>query len=274
MFFLTLLDEFTKKYGQRHLVVFFEIVFYLSKRVKTKIGFHNYRNTKIDFSLKKFKKLCQQYFLLEKPLAHITKHTTFCHLDFLIEKKVLVPRQNTEKMTQDFIRYFKKTKNRKVVDLCCGCGAVGLTIKKYLPTFQVNCIDKYFRPVINTKLNSQMLKLKIKVIKKDVFEYLAKQRQLDLIISNPPYVNKKTFKNKKMLRWESKKALFAQNNGYAFYDYFFSWLEKHDFKQCWLEFGFEQKRILKTKLKKIINLRYCFKKNNYVIIEQSRCKFN
>ena len=41
MFFLALLVEFTKKYGQQHLTVFFEIVFFLSKAVKTKIDFHH-----------------------------------------------------------------------------------------------------------------------------------------------------------------------------------------------------------------------------------------
>ena len=222
MTFLTLLAEFIKKYGQQHLVVFFEIVFFLSKIVKTKISFHDHRKIKIDFSYKKFNKICRQYFLHEKPLAHITKHTKFCHLDFLIKKKVLVPRENTEKMTYDFIRNFCKIKNRSVVDLCCGCGAIGLTIKKYLPTFQVRCIDKYLQPIFNTKLNAKKLGVEANIIKTNVFKYLTKQRKLDLIISNPPYINKKTFKNKKMLRWESKKALFAKNNGYAFYDYFFA----------------------------------------------------
>ena len=99
MIFLTLLVEFTKKYGQQHLIIFFEIIFFLSKIVKSKIAFHNHRNTKIDFPLKKFKKICKQYFLQEKPLSHITKHIKFCSLDFLIKKKVLSPRQNTEKMT-------------------------------------------------------------------------------------------------------------------------------------------------------------------------------
>ena len=99
MFFLTLLVKFTEKYGQQHLTVFFEIVFFLSKVVKTKIDFHHYRNAKIDFSIRKFKKLCKQYFLHEKPLANITKSTKFCDLDFCVKKKVLAPRENTEKMT-------------------------------------------------------------------------------------------------------------------------------------------------------------------------------
>lgn len=267
MIFLALLVEFTKKYGQQHLTVFFEIVFFLSKAVKTKIDFHHYRNAKIDFSIRKFKKMCKQYFLQEKPLAHIVKYTKFCDLNFFVNKKVLAPRENTEKMTWDFIHHFQKLKNQNVVDLCCGCGAIGLSIKKYLPTFQIDCIDKYIRPIINTKLNAHKLKVKIKIVKGNVFKYLSKQKKLDLIISNPPYINKMTFTNKKMLRWESKRALFAKNKGYAFYDYFFSWLKNHSFQQCWLEYGFEQKQTLKKKLKKISNLKFNFKKNNYVIIE-------
>ena len=77
-------------------------------------------------------------------------------------------------MTWDFIHNFQKTKNRNIVDLCCGSGVIGITLKKYLPIFQVSCIDKYFRRIINTKLNAQKLKNKSKDYKTDVFKYLVK----------------------------------------------------------------------------------------------------
>ncbi|MCQ3908153.1 MAG: hypothetical protein MJ200_00925 [Mycoplasmoidaceae bacterium] len=53
--------------------------------------------------------MCDEYFVKQKPLAHITGHAKFCGLDFIVYKKVLSPRDVTEQMTQDFINAHKQT---------------------------------------------------------------------------------------------------------------------------------------------------------------------
>ncbi|MCQ2748406.1 MAG: methyltransferase [Mycoplasmoidaceae bacterium] len=126
-----------------HNVIFFEILFYLSSKVKNKETFVSLKNEEIDFSERKFTKLCKKYFVKQCPLAHITKQAKFCNLSFVINKKVLSPRDITEQMVIDFISKHKNDQAAKLIDLCCGSGCIGITIKKNIPQFNVTCVDKY-----------------------------------------------------------------------------------------------------------------------------------
>ena len=143
MTFNQLFTVFQNRYGNTHDIIFFELLFYCSKIVKTKEQFISDRNNELNFKEKYFWKLCKQYFVKQKPLAHITGHTTFCGLDFAVHKKVLAPREITEQMTKDFIAAHKSDQAAQVLDLCCGCGCIGISIKKHIPQFLATCIDKY-----------------------------------------------------------------------------------------------------------------------------------
>lgn len=268
MTFLHLFSIFTKKYKSQHAIIFFTLIFSLSTKVKNKIDFNTYRNEVIDFKLKKFNKYCYLYFVKNKPLAHITKHSCVCGIDFVIKKKVLAPRDNTELMIKNFLTFNKDLKNKNVYDLCCGSGIIGLCIKKYLSKLNVICVEKYSRPYKNAKINKKKLKLDVQIIKSDVFKYLKKINEVDLIISNPPYINKNNFKNWKNLHWEAKSALFAKDNGLYFYNFYFAWLNNHHFEQCWLEFGYDLKKKLIKKIKKFKNLKAIFQDNYMVIFKK------
>lgn len=239
MTFNQLFSNFQTKYGNNHDVVFFELLFSCSRLVNNKERFATYHNNDIDFKEKKFIKLCKEYFQKEKPLAHITSHTTFCGLDFKVSKKVLAPREVTEQMVNDFIAKHKNDPSSQVLDLCCGCGCIGISIKKYIPQFFIVCIDKYWGPIFDTHDNGVKHKTALTVDCKDVFDYLNTKGRTDFIVSNPPYINANNFSNKKMFKWENKKALIAPDNGLYFYKKYFDWLDKHTFKEAWFEIGFD-----------------------------------
>lgn len=267
MTFLNLLLWFQNKYGTKHQNVFFELVFFLSKKAKTKLFFIENKNNKIDFSKQKFDSLCDKYFNKKISLAHLTKQILFCNLTFCIDKKVLAPREITEQMTNDFIRYIKKKSKIKVYDLCAGSGNIGISIKKHCPKHKIVCLDKYQYCISNIKRNCQLHKVKIKIIKGDVLKFLNKNKQLDYIISNPPYVDQKNDKYIVNTAWESKNALFAKENGLYYFRKYFTWLSKNKCKECWLEYGLLQKHRLIHLLKKYPKLKYRLVKN-YLIIRK------
>ncbi|MCQ3907503.1 MAG: methyltransferase [Mycoplasmoidaceae bacterium] len=175
MTFNELFEQFQKQYGTTHDVIFFEIVFSLSKLANNKERFIANRTSKLDFFQRKLWKLCNDYFKKEKPLAHIVGHTTFCKLRFEVDKKVLSPRDITEQMTKDFILSHKSVPSAQLIDLCCGCGCIGISIRKYLPQFIVTCIDKYYGPFFNTHMNARKHKTPITLDCVDAIEYLNKK---------------------------------------------------------------------------------------------------
>lgn len=271
MTFNELFSQFQQKYDNTHDVIFFEIVFKLSKLVKTKERFVENRSIKLDFTQRRFWKLCEQYFKLEKPLAHIVGHTTFCGLDFKVENKVLAPRDVTEQMTKDFIETHAKNTG-DVLDLCCGCGCIGISIKKYIPQMNVTCVDKYYGPFANTHANALKHKIAITLDQCDAITYLNRKSKLDYLISNPPYINANNFANaKKMTKWESKKALIAPDHGLYFYKEYFKWLSNHSFKEAWLEVGYDLFDQLETESKKYPDLDFNFvTKKQYLIIKKEK----
>lgn len=227
----------------------------------------------IDFDYQHYLKLIDDYFIKNKPLAHIIGYTNFLKLKFLIDKKVLAPRQNTEIMVQQFINHHKNDKKRNIIDLCCGCGCIGISIKKAIPSFQVTCIDKYKKPIINTIKNAKLHKTKINVIKSNGIKYLKKCCSLDILISNPPYINSNNFNNFKMVKWEDKNALFAKDDGLFYINEFINWLSVNSFNEAWIEFGYNQYKKINKILKNKNNLvSEIIKENNFMIIRSKKFK--
>lgn len=263
-----LFEQFRIKYGDSHDIVFFELLFYCSVVVKNKNDFIANRNTCINFKERYFWKLAKEYFVKQKPLAHITGHTQFCGLDFIIEKKVLAPREITEQMVSDFIKTHKNA-DSILWDLCCGSGCIGVSIKKYIPSLNVTCIDKYWGPFFNTHKNAARHKTPLTLDCKDAIKFLEQNSFAGHIISNPPYINYSNFKNNKMFKHESKNALIAEENGMYFYKRYFEWLSKHTFIEAWFEIGYDLVEPIKNEANKYKNLSVFFPKNRqYIIVKE------
>ncbi|WP_412031321.1 peptide chain release factor N(5)-glutamine methyltransferase [Metamycoplasma buccale] len=125
--------------------------------------------------------------------------------------KVLIPRYETEEVILECYKYINN--NSKVLDLGCGSGFIGLAIKKNIDCF-VTLVDKSLQAIKQTKKNAQINKLNVDIIKSDWFKKVS--GKFDLIVSNPPYLNKKLISNKS-LRYEPKLALFAKDSGFFSY---------------------------------------------------------
>lgn len=267
MVFNELFINFHQKWGINHDAIFFSIIFHLSKVVVSKQIFIQCRNHVIDFNYHHYSRLLHDYFIKNKPLAHIIGYTNFLKLKFFIDKKVLAPRQNTEIMVQQFLNYHKKDKSRKIIDWGCGSGCIGISIKKNLPRFEVTCIDKYKKPILNTIKNAKLHHANINIMQIDGIKYLKKCPSLDIFISNPPYINHNNFNNPKMVKWEDKTALFAKDHGLFYIKEFFNWLSINSFNEAWIEFGYDQyqeiKQIIKTKRNLSCQI---FKSHNFMII--------
>lgn len=270
MTFIEAVDFYKKKYNTKNELVIFEIIFFLSATVKSKNDFILNGWKPIDFRQRLLNKKLKQYFINQKPLAHIVHCVTFCNTNFKINKKVLAPRDVTESIVTNFINKYKDSKPMTIYDLCCGSGVIGITIKKNCPQHKVTCVDIDTRAIINTKQNVKLNNVEISIRKINCFLFLENNDVPDLIISNPPYISKKDKINKKMLRYEKKRALYAKNNGLYFYQKFHEYLIKNNKCKAWFEIGFNQYDSLfslfcKSNYGFYTNFN-CFFANNYVLM--------
>lgn len=152
---------------------------------------------------------CEAYFqLIERrasgePMQYITGQQGFMGFSFKVTPAVLIPRQDTETMTEDAVEIIKKGSLRgekytekaikDVLDLCCGSGAIGLSIAKLCPGIKMTCSDISGEAVKIAEENAASLNLKsVRFEVGDLFApFCGKlgKKKFDLIISNPPYIN-------------------------------------------------------------------------------------
>jgi release factor glutamine methyltransferase len=219
MTFLQLLNDAKKKYDTNNQLVIFTVLFNLSKKVKNKMDFTNFRNTKIDFDVRRFYKSLDDYFKKQKPLGQIVGYTEFCGLKIEIFKNIFEPRSETELITESVIKYLNQHPHLKLgADLCCGTGCMGIAIKKHCPQTNITSIDINPEAILNTKHNAKLNRVEIKTIVGDFYQTLIdKKLKLDFIVCNPPYVSKEKL-NPIMTKYETKISFINSDDPLYFYN--------------------------------------------------------
>ena len=148
-----------------------------------------------------------------EPLAYLTNSIGFWDLSLYVDNKVLVPRPETETLVQNVLEMFD-SRQIKVLDLGTGSGAIGLSLAKERPDWEVICSDMSLEAIKVTKKNMIMNSLNVSLVNSN---WLAafKNEYLDLIISNPPYVDPSDPKvSSDGLKFEPIEALVSDCEGF------------------------------------------------------------
>jgi release factor glutamine methyltransferase len=131
------------------------------------------------------------------PLAHLTGRQNFMGIELLSDKRALIPRKETEILGKKALELSHKIVSGKgkikVIDVCCGCGNLGIAIATYNPVCTVYSTDLSGEAVELTRDNINFLNLSGRVHAKQgdllsVFETDEFYEKTDLIICNPPYI--------------------------------------------------------------------------------------
>ena len=147
-----------------------------------------------------------------EPLAYITNEIGFWNLSLYVNSDVLIPRPETEIMVEVILNSFN-SERRRVLDLGTGSGAIGLSLAKERPDWEIICSDLSFDALKVTLENKERNSLNVKLVNANWLS-AYKKNYFDLIISNPPYVdpsNKRILSNS--LEFEPEIALFSESKG-------------------------------------------------------------
>lgn len=155
--------------------------------------------------------------LNREPVAYILGEKEFMGLLFKVEEGILVPRPDTEIIVEAVLELIKDNAPTEVLDLCCGSGAIGLSIKNYKPASLVTLADVSSKATQVTRRNAETLNLDVNVIHSDLFNKIKKS--FDIIVSNPPYIKSEEISTleEEIKNWEPRLALDGGLDGYLFY---------------------------------------------------------
>lgn len=141
-------------------------------------------------SEEKVKLLKKEIEALEKnePLQYVLGKVNFYGNEFYVDKRVLIPRFETEELVENTINYIKKffTKPVDIIDLGCGSGVIGLILEQKVSTNSVDLVDISKEALEVTHKNCEKLNSKANLIESDMLSSVEKK--YDVIISNPPYI--------------------------------------------------------------------------------------
>lgn len=162
----------------------------------------------------------------KKPISYITHSNIFCGHKFIVDDDVLPPRLETQEWTKILIDIIRDYGELEVLDMCCGTGVIGLTVKKELPHCCVTLTDISKEAVVNTKKNAKAMNLDVTVINSNLFAALSNKRY-DVFVCNPPYVNVKDIIDDSVAKFEPYNAIYAPNRGLWFYENILKNIKKH-----------------------------------------------
>ena len=124
-----------------------------------------------------------------KPTAYLVNNKNFWKNDFYVDKRVLIPRPDTEIMIEEALKIIKLKKINNILEFGVGSGCIILSILDEINYLKGIGIDVSQRALEICKINSKRLKLhnRLKLYKSDIDKFnLGKY---DIVISNPPYIS-------------------------------------------------------------------------------------
>ena len=204
-------------------------------------------------NLRYFQKLINKR-SLRKPIAQLTNKKYFWKYEFFVTKDTLIPRPDTELIVEQILKITKFKSKMNILDIGVGSGCILLTILKERKNFYGVGVDISKKCLNISKINAKNLKVdtRAKFFKTDVDKFA--QGKYDLVVSNPPYINKHSLKylEKDVFNFEPKLALDGVIDGLSEIRKVIkksSELIKKNGKFI-LEIGFDQKNRVKEILKK------------------------
>lgn len=128
------------------------------------------------------------------PLQHITGVQEFMGLTFQVNSDVLIPRQDTETLVEEAAKMIRgdndsvqARRNWKVLDLCCGSGAIGISLSRICENVKLTASDYSEAALRVAKANALRNRVKIRFRQGDLYRAIG-SRRYDMIVSNPPYI--------------------------------------------------------------------------------------
>ena len=125
------------------------------------------------------------------PLQHLTGEQEFMGLTFVVNNKVLVPRQVTEVLVEEALRHLHD--GIRILDMCTGSGCILLSLLQYSNDCTGTGVDLSPEALKTAEANYRRLReqrpeMEACFIESDLFAGLHNGEQYEMIVSNPPYI--------------------------------------------------------------------------------------
>ena len=134
----------------------------------------------------------QSRLLNQEPVQYVLGRTYFYGLQFKVDRRALIPRQETEELVAWILETVDKLGQAscKVLDLGTGSGCMAITLKQKRPHWQVSAVDISSEALSLARENADLHRVDIDFREFDILDRnnWPSMPHFDIIASNPPYI--------------------------------------------------------------------------------------
>ena len=180
------------------------------------------------------------------PLQYLLGYAHFMDYTFVVDEHVLIPRNDTEVLVENadiVLTDMEKQQDKiEVLDLCCGSGCIGISLKLYHKQIGLSLLDISEDALAVTRRNLDQYGLDATVQQGNLLENITDE--YDMIVSNPPYIESHVIGTfmPEVREYEPMLALDGGEDGLMFYRSIIQQAVSHLREHGWLffEIGYNQ----------------------------------
>ncbi len=174
------------------------------------------------------------------PLQHILGYQEFMGLKFKVTPDVLIPRQDTEILVEEVMRFLHD--GMRILDMCTGSGCILLSLLRYSNECEGKGCDISEKALAVAAENARLLGLNADFVQSDLFENV--DGRFEIIVSNPPYIPGKMIPElmEEVREHDPTIALDGGGDGLDFYRKIINEAEKYLYSggMLFFEIGYDQ----------------------------------
>lgn len=181
----------------------------------------------------------------KEPVQYIHGEVEFFDCQIKVNSNVLIPRQETEILVEKIFETLKKDNpsGKILLDLCCGSGCIGISLKKKFPDLTVICSDLSDDALKMAKANAELNQVDIIFLNGDLLKPLE-GKKVNYLVCNPPYISESEYQvlEDEVKKFEPKLALVGGKSGLEIYERLANEMDGHleSASKIWFEIGHNQ----------------------------------
>ena len=154
----------------------------------------------------------------KEPVQYIVGNVNFYGYLINVDRRVLIPRRETEELVEEVIKRSKMFINPNIIDVGTGSGCIAISLSKELNT-KVYASDISDDALKVAKENIKNNNANVVLLNGNMLDpYIKNNIKVDIIVSNPPYIMEDEVIEDIVKSNEPKIALYAKNNGLEYYE--------------------------------------------------------
>jgi release factor glutamine methyltransferase len=185
-----------------------------------------------------------------EPYEYIVGEASFYDIELNVEAGVLIPRPETEILIDLVAEIIEKENIINIAEVGVGSGAISIVLARKFPNLKVIATDICDTPIKVARENSEKYNVanRVNIIKSNILDEVSvtnnsvtELAEVELVVSNPPYIAEDFILKSNVVDYEPKEALFGGRVGDELLRQIVLDVKKRNIKYLACEMGYDQK---------------------------------